>query len=413
MSDASLYIGADCGESHHHLALHDAQGEQIRSLRVRNDEEKLRKALSALVGHHDPGEVHVVLETTYGFSTRLVELVRDLGYTIWQVNPKALKSFRDLEGQARKTDAIDASLLARMACLKMKGCRLALSPRPDEQRLRGLGRLHEQLTTQLTRTKLRLRSLLLELCPEVVQKSWEGPEYKSQTFLSILERWPGFEGLSRARSTTLESLLRKHGAGREKCEKYTGLLKALDRSLPASREVWTMGLSLVVAQLRMLLTQRDQIDQQIASSVAEHPIAVKLSQMPGVGVYTAAVVVGELLPRVRTFSEAEVATYCGLTPLARRSGKGGTDIFARGTNKHALRACYMSAIASLQRSALDRAYYDKQKRQHQGHPKPHVAATIALARQRHKVMYKLMKTEAEYDKEVLLKSHLARLTAAA
>ena len=48
------------------------------------------------------------------------------------------------------------------------------------------------------------------------------------------------------------------------------------------------------------------------------------------------------------------------------------------------------------------------KERHQGHPKPHVKATLSLARQRFKVKYKLMTTDAVYDKETLIKSHLER-----
>ena len=34
---------------------------------------------------------------------------------------------------------------------------------------------------------------------------------------------------------------------------------------------------------------------------------------------------------------------------------------------------------------------------------------IALSRQRHKLVYKLMTTDARYDKEVLIAAHLARI----
>ena len=59
-------------------------------------------------------------------------------------------------------------------------------------------------------------------------------------------------------------------------------------------------------------------------------------------------------------------------------------------------------------SAIDAAYHQKQKDRHQGHPKSHVKATLALTRQRFKIKYKLMTTEAVYDKEILISSHLER-----
>jgi hypothetical protein len=38
-----------------------------------------------------------------------------------------------------------------------------------------------------------------------------------------------------------------------------------------------------------------------------------------------------------------------------------------------------------------------------------VAAFIALSRQRHKVIYKIMTTDARYDEEILVAGHLERI----
>ncbi len=61
---------------------------------------------------------------------------------------------------------------------------------------------------------------------------------------------------------------------------------------------------------------------------------------------------------------------------------------------------------------MDRAYYRKKRQDYAGHPKPHIAAFIALSRQRHKLILKLMTTDARYDREVLISRHLERLEAA-
>ena len=63
----------------------------------------------------------------------------------------------------------------------------------------------------------------------------------------------------------------------------------------------------------------------------------------------------------------------------------------------------------MKHSAVDRAYYRKKLGDYAGHPKPHVAAFIALSRQRHKLIFKLMTTDARYDKEILISRHLERL----
>ncbi len=130
----------------------------------------------------------------------------------------------------------------------------------------------------------------------------------------------------------------------------------------------------------------------------------------GIGVITAGVIIGELLPVARLADEGQCATYAGLTPLSRQTGKGeNRRRIARGVNKRVLHALYTSAVASIGSSAMDRAYFEKKVRDYSGHPKPTVAAFIALARKRHQVIYRLMTTNERYDKEKLISSHLARL----
>jgi len=104
-----------------------------------------------------------------------------------------------------------------------------------------------------------------------------------------------------------------------------------------------------------------------------------------------------------------VPNISGVTPLTRKSGTSlDSAHLGRASNKRVLNALFLSAVRALAESALDRAYYDKKRADYQGHPKPHTAAVLALARQRHKVIYKLMTTDARYDKERLISSHLKR-----
>ena len=117
-----------------------------------------------------------------------------------------------------------------------------------------------------------------------------------------------------------------------------------------------------------------------------------------------------MFPVARAAPEPKSATYSGVTPLARKSGKSlDKDRLTQGVNKRVLHALYTSSVVAIKNSSVDRAYYQKKLRDYTGHPKPHVAAFIALSRQRHKVIYKLMTTDARYDKEVLIASHLERI----
>lgn len=395
------------------MVLLSREGEWEARQVVSNEHRSIEQGFERLLRRTQGESVRVVLEGLYGFSAPVAEVSRDLGLELWQTNSVALNHYRDLEGQPRKDDDRDAFLSARMSYTKMEGCRLAMVPDSESQRLRRISRLHTRLTHTRCDAARRLRSRLVELSPEIVQKSWEGPKWSSRAFLALQRRWPGFEGLQKARLSTIERVLAQKGTDREQRPVQAQAVKAIAVRLSESleREAITLEISCLVAQLDTLDRSLKEVDQRMEAWAEAHAIGRKLREMPGVGPFTAAALVGEILPLARAASEAKVATYAGLTPLSRISCGKGKSHLARGVNKHALHACYMSAVATRRKSALDREYYRKQRVLHQGHPVPHIVANIALARQRMKVMYKLMTTDARYDKEILIASHLRRISA--
>lgn len=408
------HLGVDCSETEHRMVLLSREGEWEARQIVGNDHGAIEQGFRRLLARTLGETVRVVLEGLYGFSAPVAEVARDLGLELWQASSKALEHYRDLEGQPRKDDDRDGFLLARMSYGKMQGCQLAIAPESEDQRLRRISRLHTRLTRTRGDIARRLRSRLVELSPEIVQQSWPGPSWSSRAFLAIMRRWPGFEGLQKARVSTIERVLVANATDREQQSVQAQALKAVAMRLPESsleREAVTLEITCLVKQLDTLDQSLKAVDQRMEAWAETHPIGAKLQEMPGVGPFTAAVLVGEVLPLARSLSEAKVATYAGLTPLSRFSREKGKSILARGVNKHALHACYMSAVATRRVSALDREYYRRQQLRHQGHPVPHVVANIALARQRMKVMYKLMTTDARYDKEILIASHLRRISA--
>jgi transposase len=263
----------------------------------------------------------------------------------------------------------------------------------EERALSRLTRTHKRVVDERRKHIARLRAVLLELAPEMLHSSWEGPQPGRKAMLYLLERWPGFEGLERAQLRSIEKILLRCRYGSR-----------------APREAFTLELDLLVRQIRFCDESRDRLRTEIVDRVEHHPIGKKLLKMDGNGPVITGVLVSELLPVARTSTEPKSATYAGVTPLSRKSGKSlDSATLTQGVNQRVLHALYTSSVVAIKHSAIDRAYYEKKLRGYKGHPKPHVAALIALSRQRHKLVYKLMTTDARYDKEVLIASHLARI----
>jgi len=406
-------VGFDCAEEEHVAVLLDEAGEHERLVKTVNQRDRVQECLAKLILAAGEGaSLVVVVESKRAHGRLVVEEALKLGCEVMQANTVALNHFRDVEGQPRKDDEWDAFLAARMAYLRLRGCRELVEVTDQERALARFTRSHGRLTEDRTRQVLRLRSVLLELAPEILHRSWKGPKPGSKAMTYLLDRWPGFEGLERAQLRSIEKILRRCRYGGEAAH-VAKLVRDMARRIsiePEEREAITLEMNALLDKIAACEASREKLLEEITRRVGENPVGVKLMEMHGIGPIIAGVLVSELLPVARTVTEAESATYAGVTPTGRKSGKSlDTSHLSQGVNKHVLNALYSSSVVSIKHSAIDRAYYNKKLRDYAGHSKPHVAAFIALSRQRHKVVYKLMTTEARYDTEVLIASHLERI----
>jgi transposase len=407
-------VGFDCGEDGHSAVLLDASGEFEKRLSVVNERGQIQDALAELLLEVGPdSSLAVVVESKRSHGRIVADAATELGCELWQVNTVALNHYRDLEGQPRKDDEWDAYLGARMVYLRMGGCREAIETTEEERSLSRLTRVHSRVTEDRKRHVARLRAVLLELAPEMLHAKWQGPRPDSKAMLYLLERWPGFEGLERVQLRSIEKILRQCRYKSKDRISMAKLIRQVAREISISTEErlsLTMELDLLVRQIRLCDESIAQVYAEIAGRVDRHPLGQKLLEMDGIGPVIAGVLVSELFPVARVAPEPRSATYSGVTPLARKSGKSlDKDRLTQGVNKRVLHALYTSSVVAIKHSSVDRTYYQKKLRDYAGHPKPHVAAFIALSRQRHKVIYKLMTTDARYDKEILVASHLERI----
>ena len=413
MKDNFRIVGFDCGEDEHCAVLLDADGNFEKRIGVINERGRIQESLAELMLAVGPGvQLVVAVESKRSHGRIVADVAVELGCEVWQVNTVALNHFRDLEGQPRKDDEWDAYLGARMVYLRMGGCREATQTTEEERVLSRLTRIYSRVTNDRKRHVARLRSVLLELAPEMLHAEWEGPQPDSKAMLYLLERWPGFEGLERAQLRSIEKILHRCRYG-SRATHVAKLIRKMARGIVVAaeeRSAITLELNLLARQIRICNESADQVYADIARRVARHPVGQKLLEMHGIGPVIAGVLVSELLPVARTSTEPKCATYSGVTPLARKSGKSlDNDRLTQGANKRVLHALYTSSVVAIKNSALDRTYYQKKLRDYAGHPKPHVAAFIALSRQRHKLVYKLMTTDARYDTEILVARHLERI----
>lgn len=402
------WLGIDSGESEHVMVLLDEDGNRSKSERVDNSATAIEQRLRRIVAQ-TPGRVQIMLESRRSVGAVVTEVALSLGMDVHASGKHALEKFRSTEGQLRKSDDRDAYLLARLGFQGFGAVRAIVEIGEGERELCRLTRLHRRCSEDHGRLLNRMRSCLVELSPALVSE--QAPDYSSKRVRAVLKRWPALKGLDRAHRKTVE---RELVWSRNREEEAEFLRQAASEVVlsESEREVVELELGYLIQQLDIIEASIRELDKRIEELVSQHPEGSKLLEVPGIGPFIAGVIVGELLPVVRHATEPQAATYSGLTPLCRKSGKSDKSSRSKRVNKNLLRAHYLSATAARPVSAIDKAYYDKKLKDFAGHPRPHVKATLALARQRHKMIFKLLTTEQRYDKEVLIRSHLERKDAA-
>jgi transposase len=148
----------------------------------------------------------------------------------------------------------------------------------------------------------------------------------------------------------------------------------------------------VIAELAVELDRvhqrRDALAGEIEEAFLAHPFGQLLASLPGIGPRTGARILAEVGDGTRFADGSKLASYAGLAPVTRQSGKSlAGEAKSRRGNHRLKNAMFLAAFASL-RSPESKAFYDRKRAE----GKRHNAALICLARRRCNVILAMLRT---------------------
>jgi transposase len=259
MSNATRWIGIDLHRRRSQVAVIDEHGELTLSRRIVNDRETFLELLG------DPGSAHVVLEATYRWEW-LAELLEEADYDVHLAHPLRTRA---IAAARVKTDAIDARTLAHLL-------RAGFLPEayiaPRELRdLRELLRHRATLTRMRSAVKNRVHAILAKhgIANERADLFGKG----GREFLTTLQ-------LRDAPRRRLDSLI--------------ALICDFDREIETT-----------TAEIEQRAKADDRVDV--------------LTQIRGVGRYTAMLIIAEIGDINRFPTARHLCSWAGLTPSVRSS----------------------------------------------------------------------------------------------
>ena len=243
------------------VAIIDADGEVLANRNVPNGVEPILKVIGGL-----PPGTPAAFEAAFGTGW-LVELLEDYGFAPHLVHPLRCKA---IASARLKNDKVDAAILGQL--LRADLLPEAWIAPPAVRQLRALLRHRAQLVRLRTLLRNRIHAVLADYGHDRPSGCWSGP--------------------GRAWMASLQ--------------------------LPAvSREVVDDDLALIDA----LETVIDRLDWEIHQRARSDPRVKVLTQLPGVGPFTALVILAEVGDISRFGSARKLASWAGLTPTVRGSDR--------------------------------------------------------------------------------------------
>jgi len=386
-----VWIGIDVGKTHHWAAAVDANGTQIWSRKITNDEAEILDAIG--VGRGLADEVSWAVDISGTSAALLVALLAAHGQQPVYVPGRTVNSMTTGYRGEAKTDARDAFVIAETSRLRRDFAPVQVDT-PLVAELALLTAHRTDLVADRIRMINRLRDLLTGTFP-ALERAFDYAHHKGA--LVLLTGYQSPDAIRRRGRTRLEAWLRKRGVRGADQVAATALdaAQAQHTTLPG-QDVAGAIIADLAAQLLAHDDRLDRLEDQIKTRFADHPQAEVITSVPGIGPILGAefvVAAGDLgsyaAGDLGSYADAgRLASAAGLVPVPRDSGRRTGNLHRpKRYSRRLRRVFYLSAQTSILGEGPNRDFYLKKR----GEGLKHVQALIALARRRVDVLWALLR----------------------
>ena len=374
-------IGLDVGKFSHWACHVTRQGEVLRSEPVANTEHDL----DGLSAQAEAGTL-VVVDQVRNIGSLAVSRARLAGLPVAYLPGIAAHGAAKLFAGDAKTDERDAAVIAKTAL----GIPDSLLPVPKHgERLeaaRSMAAQRSHMAACSTRGKNRLRSILLESCPEFEALA----DLADPHWLRMMESLGGPWGIVDAGKAAVGAVTR--GANRARID---AAVAAAASTRPSEYRVMAENpqVKVLARRIRESAEEAARLDAEITALLAEDGTYECLPTIPGIGPRTESELVTSI--DIGDFPDHDhLASYCGIAPRNRRSGKSISSVSSSRQGNKRLKNLLIFSCNSLSRSKGRFGDYYRSCRER---GMCHGEALKAVARKRLKVIYAIMRDKVPYS----------------
>lgn len=375
-----VVMGLGVGKSAHWACVVTREGELLASGPIPNRE----NAIDGLYAQY-PGAL-VVVDQVRNIGSLALSRAKLAGMPRAYLPGLAAHGASRLFAGDAKTDERDAMVIAKTA-LGIPDALLAVADRPPEiEAARSLAAQRYFLTCENTRSKNRLRSILLESCPE-----FEAQADLSDPALELMAAVGGPWSISEASSRPVGALTR--GCRRAKVAALAGSVESSSRPHPAAVACEDRAVRLLARRISENDAEIESLASEISALLAADETHRCLLTVPGIGPRTASELVISI--DIADFADHDrLASRCGLAPRNRRSGTSISSVSASQRGNKRLKNLLVFSCNCLARS---RNRWGDHYARCRDRGMPHGKALKAVARKRLKVIYAIMRDKVPYE----------------
>ncbi|NIM51784.1 MAG: IS110 family transposase [Gemmatimonadales bacterium] len=398
--DRTLVIGVDVASEEHVALIRGPAGLEVGPFPFANDRSGfllLASKVAAAQAASGVTEVALALEPTGPYGEALGRWAVQQGWRVLGVLGAHTKRAKELWGNSPlKSDAKDARVICDLA---VEGKWVTFSLREGAYaELKGLAIYRQQLVRRQTALKHQTRALMHVLFPEFLTVVGRGLFKKSG--LNLMERFPTPRSYTTIDPDQLALLLWGWSRGRLGKERAERLLSAARESVGVGAGLKTRCwiLRRAVRRLRGFEREIRAVEVRMERWLKRIPYGGCLLSMPGVGVVTAASLLGECGDLRDYPSSGELLKFGGLNLVSYSSGKrrGRNRISKRGSGlvRHQL---YLLAGRLVKQDGVWRSDYNRLRERGAARKE----ALIALSRKAVRVLFALARDSASYARPVV------------
>ncbi len=329
------YVGIDVHKKMCQAAVLDEDGELLDQIRFLNEKKEIKDFAMKLLTFRD--DVKAVVESTGNLWIQIYDILEKFGFEVFLSNPGKTRLIAEAKN---KTDKVDAKILARL--LRADMLFTCYVPGEEIRNRREFLRHRLNLVKMRTQVKNRIHSLLDKYTLRSPHNSWT--------------------------------------------KKWVAWLREQDLGF--------MENAIIKSQLALLETFNEQIrvmEDKIAAIAVDDPQVKLLMTMPGIGYFTASLLVAEIGDINRFSNDKKISSWAGLAPRISQSGeKTRIGRVGKGNKRVAALMVQSAHNARLHDPRFSKAYKRVSRRGGKG------KAIVAVAHEMIRIVYFMLRDNAPY-----------------